>query len=35
MPASFRSKEAVEKQDQKNTNVTENKVINTTKKVIY
>ena len=35
MPATFRDEEAVEKQELNNSNVTENKVINTSKKVIY
>ena len=35
MPATYRDKTAVEKQEINNTNVTENKVVNTSKKVIY
>jgi hypothetical protein len=33
MPASFRDEKAIERND--NPNVTENKVVNTSKKVIY
>ena len=35
MPATFRDENAVEKQELNNSNVTENKVVNTSKKVIY
>jgi hypothetical protein len=35
MPATFRDEKAVEKQELNNSNVTENKVVNTSKKVIY
>jgi hypothetical protein len=37
LPGTFRSKESTEKQDEvfENNNVTENKVVNTSKKVIY